>query len=179
MMTKKIDVKHVNEVSTDVSLTAVNLYNQEFVMGDEMTINYTYTEFGKQMMILDHGAPVSLAGITWIPQYLQEFGHTIEQLNSVKCCQPFVFYPSRRYLIESLVELPVLVKRLDEKEDVLIIQTYLVDAEVPFWRGKRTLESWDLNIDGREKVLEIASKIDSSRIKLKMIDTQGGHYNIV
>ena len=53
MMTKKIDVKHVNEVSTDVSLTAVNLYNQEFVMGDEMTINYTYTEFGKQIMILD------------------------------------------------------------------------------------------------------------------------------
>ena len=78
MMTKKIDVKHVNEVSTDVSLTAVNLYNQEFVMGDEMTINYTYTEFGKQIMILDIGAPVRLAGIPWMTLYLQEFGLTIE-----------------------------------------------------------------------------------------------------
>ena len=62
---------------------------------------------------------------------------------------------------------------------MLIIQTYLVDAEVPFWCGKRTLESWDFNIDGRGKVLEIGSKIDGLRIKLKMIDTQGGHYGIV
>ena len=71
MITKKIDVKHVNEVSTDVSLTVVNLYNQEVVMGDEMTINYPYTEFGKQMMILDIRATVSLAGIPGMTKYLQ------------------------------------------------------------------------------------------------------------
>ena len=57
-------------------------------MGEDMTINYTYTEFGKQMMILDIGAPVSLAGIPWMTQYLQEVGLTIKQLSSVKCCQP-------------------------------------------------------------------------------------------
>ena len=82
-------------------------------MGNEMTINYTYTEFGKQMMILDIGSPVSLAGIPWMTQYLQEFGLTIEQLNSIKCSQPFIFSLSRRYLSESLVKLPVLITRLD------------------------------------------------------------------
>ena len=36
---KKLDVKRVNEVSTEVSPTAVNLCNQEVVMGQDMTIN--------------------------------------------------------------------------------------------------------------------------------------------
>ena len=65
--------------------TAINLCNQEVVMGEDMQINYTYTDFGRKLMLLDIRAPVSLAGISWMSQYLQEFGLTIEQLNSVKC----------------------------------------------------------------------------------------------
>ena len=105
MIAKKLDVKQINEVTAEFSPTAINLCNQEIAMAEEMQINYTYTESGKQMMILYIGTPVSLAGISWMTQYLQEFGLTIEQLNSVKCSQPFVFGPSRRYLSESLVEL--------------------------------------------------------------------------
>ena len=91
MIAEKLNVKQVNEVSTEVSPTAINLCNQEIAMAEEMQINYTYTESGKQMMILDISAPVSLAGISWMTQYLQEFGLTIEQLNSVKYSQPFGF----------------------------------------------------------------------------------------
>ena len=69
--------------------------------------------------------------------------------------------------------------RLDGREDVLTIQTYLVDAEIPFLCGKRTLEDWSFQIDGREKILEITSKTDGSRIQVKMIDTKGGHYGII
>ena len=57
-------------------------------------------------------------------------------MKSVSCHQPFVFGPSKRYVSTSLVELPVLVTRLDGKEDVLVIETYLVDAYVPFLYGK-------------------------------------------
>ena len=92
------------------------------------------------MTILKIGAPVSLAGILWMSQYLQEFGLTIEQLNFVKCSQPFVFGPSRRYLSESLVKLSVLITRLDGRADVLTIQTYLVDADIPFLCSTQTLE---------------------------------------
>ena len=112
-------------------------------------------------------------------QYLQEFGLTIEQLNSVKCSQPFVFGPSRIYLSESLVELPILITRMNGREDVLIIQTYLVDAEIPFLCGKRTLKGWNFQIDGRDKVLEITSRTDGSRMKIRMIDTEEGHYSII
>ena len=96
-----------------------------------------------------------------------------------ECLQALVFGPSRRYMSKIMFELPVLVTQLDGREDVLIIQTYLVDAEIPFLCGKQTLENWNFKIDGRAKILEIQSKMDGSMMKLKMIDTSGGHYGIV
>lgn len=79
------------------------------------------------------------------------------------------------------MELPVLATRLEGREDVLIIQTYLVDAEVPFLCGKQTLESWKFKIDGVQKILEIKIKNDqeSSKKLLKMVDTAGDHYDII
>ena len=88
-------------------------------------INYTYIDMGRQMMILDIGAPVSIASVPWMEQYLEEFDLKVQDH------QPFVFRPIRRQLSESFVQLPVLVTRLDGKEDVLVIQTYLVDAVQP------------------------------------------------
>ena len=32
----------------------------------EMVINYTYRDMGHQMVILDIGAPVSIAGVSWM-----------------------------------------------------------------------------------------------------------------
>ena len=120
--------------------TAVNLC-EEVTVGEELTINYTYTDMGIQMIISDIGAPVSIAGVSWMEQYLEEFDFKIEDMKTVRCHQPFVFGPSRRYISTSLVELPVFVTRGDGREDVLIIQTYPVDAKVPFLFGKQTLES--------------------------------------
>ena len=136
------------------SATSVNLC-EEVEVGEEMMINYTYTDMGRQMMILDIGAPISIAGFPWMDQYLEEFDLKIKDLKAVKCHQSFMFGSSQRYVSESIEELPLLVTRLDGIEDVLIIQTYIVDAEVPFLCGKQTLESWKFKIDGVEKILEI------------------------
>ena len=82
---------------------------------------------------------------------------------------------------KDMVELPILVTRMDGREDVLRVQTYLVDAEVPFLCGKQTLESWSFKIDGPENILEIQMKTgqDNRKKLLKMEDTIGGHYGIV
>ena len=45
--------------------------------------------------------------------------------------------------------------------------------------GKKTLEDWNFQINGRDKTLEVSSLTDGTRIQLEMIDTQGGHYGIV
>ena len=65
--------------------------------------------------LADIGAPVSIAGITWMTQYLEEFDLTIDEMKPVWCQQPFVFGPSRRYISETLVELPVLITKLEER----------------------------------------------------------------
>ena len=82
---------------------------------------------------------------------------------------------------KSLIELSILVTRLDGNEDVLIVQTYLVDAEVLFLCGKQTLKSWNFKIDGGEKIMNIQLKSDQDCGKklIRMVDTTGGPYGII
>merc|ERR1712237_73908 len=63
------------------------------------------------------------------------------------------------------------------REDVLVVHTYLVDAEVPLLCGKRTLELWKFRLDGKRKVLEIEPH--GFHKEFRVIDTQGNHYGVV
>ena len=72
-MLEKLSTTKVHEVLTDTTLKAVNLCGQDLPEEMELSINYTYKDSGRQLMILDCGAPVSLAGVSWMEQYLQEF----------------------------------------------------------------------------------------------------------
>ena len=53
----------------------------------------------------------------------------------------FRFCLSKRYVSKTIIELTVLVIRLDGREDVLIVHTYLVDAKFPSLCGKQMLEN--------------------------------------
>merc|ERR1712240_546654 len=48
-------------------------------------VQVSFTEKSNQVMILDLGAPVSLAGHGWIKQYLAGHGLELKNLKSVKC----------------------------------------------------------------------------------------------
>ena len=85
---EKLDVKII-ETPTSTA-TAVNLCESL-----EIIINYTYKDIGCQLMILDIGALVSIAGVSWMTQYLKEFGLSTEETKSTKCNQPFIFGPSK------------------------------------------------------------------------------------
>ena len=107
-------------------------------LDEEILVNYT--EKGKQVMILDLGAPVSLAGEEWMDQYLKDHELEVGDMKTLECYQIFRFGPSMQYMSKKMVELPVIVRRMDGKEDVLKVFTYLVDADVPFLCGKRIME---------------------------------------
>ena len=51
----------------------------------------------------------------------------------------FRFGPSKQYVSKRMVELSVIMRRMDGKEDVLRVFTYSVDADVPFFVGR---EQW-------------------------------------
>ena len=63
LILEKLDVKMVErKAKASDPPAAVNLC-KEVSVAEEMVINYTYTDLGRQMMILDIGAPVSIAGV--------------------------------------------------------------------------------------------------------------------
>ena len=86
-------------------------------MNEEILVNYTGK--GKQVMILDIGAPVSLAGREWMTQYLNEHGLEIKYMKRQECKQIFRFGPSKQYISTVMVELPSIVRRMDGKDDVI------------------------------------------------------------
>ena len=73
------------DTPTKVPDPAVVNLCKEVSVGGEMTINYTYTVMGWQLMILDIRAPVSIAGVSWMRQYLEEFDLKIGDMQNVSC----------------------------------------------------------------------------------------------
>ena len=90
LLLKKLDVKLVGQNSPPA---CVNLC-EATTIPEEMVINYTSPDQGRQMMRLDLGAPISVAGIPWMKEYLAGFDLEIDNLKGVACNQPFVFGPS-------------------------------------------------------------------------------------
>ena len=90
--------------------------------------------------------------------------------------QIFRFGPSKTYVSKATVELPIIVKRMDGKEDVFRIFTYLVDADVPYLCGMKTIENWNSRIDTKNKVLE--TEIEGEKKNFRIIETGGNHVAI-
>ena len=59
----------------------VNLYT----MNEEFLVHYA--EGKERIMILDLGAPLSLAGHEWIQRYLREYGMYVVDFKAVECYQ--------------------------------------------------------------------------------------------
>ena len=87
---------------------SVNLC-EEYTMNEEFLVNYA--EKGKQIMILDIGAQVSLVRIEWMTQYLKEYDLELGDLKTSDCHQVFRFGPSRQYVSTKMVKLPIMVQR--------------------------------------------------------------------
>ena len=86
---------------------------QNISVNEEIIVNFT--ENRKQVMILDLGAPVSVAGIEWMNKYLKDHNLELENLEVYKCHQIFKFGPSRQYISKEMVNLPIILKTLDGK----------------------------------------------------------------
>ena len=71
LLLEKLSSAKVHEVKTEAAVKSVNLCGQDLLEALELSIDYAYKDSGRQLMILNCGAPVSLAGVSWMEQYLQ------------------------------------------------------------------------------------------------------------
>ena len=98
-------------------------------------------------------------------------------MDSSPCHQIFIFGPSKKYLSKTIVENPVIVQRNNGRDNVLKVQAYLVDADIPFLCGKRMVKFWQSGIDIKKKILE--TEFDERQRDFKMVVTTGKHYGII
>ena len=85
LILKKLDMKIVDTITKVPETPAVVNLCEEVSIGEDLMINYMYKDVGRQMMILDIRAPVSITGVPWMEQYLEEFGLRINNMKSVEC----------------------------------------------------------------------------------------------
>merc|ERR1712115_121174 len=149
---------------------------QNITLNENIVENFT--ENRKHVMILDLGAPVSVAGTEWMHKYLKDHNLKLEKLEVHKCYQIFTFGPSKQYISKEMIKLPIILKTLDGREEVLQVFTYLIETDILFLCGASELKSrWKSKIDNENNVLEI--KLEDGRTKcFKIIETSGNHVGI-
>ena len=97
-----------------------------------------------------------------------------EDMNSRKCEQVFRFGPSRKYVSKEMVRLPVMMRTVDKRILRVWIMAYVVDADVPFLIGKKTLEEWKSRLDTTER--ELVVEMEGKQSKVKMEVTGSHHF---
>ena len=65
---------------------------------------------------------------------------------------------------------------MDGREEVFRLHAYIVDAEIPFLCGKRTLECWNAKFDTQSKILE--TELEGKKRNFKMMTTESNHYGM-
>ena len=85
-----------------------------FQLDKEIQVNYT--EKGKQVMILDLGAPVGLAGKSWLTNYCKYMKIQLNDLDSAACFKQFKF-GDQITTSRSLVKIPVVAEDLEGNEN--------------------------------------------------------------
>ena len=137
-------------------------------------VNYAVGD--NQVLVIDIGAPVSLVGKKWVKRYMEENGLDKECMESQECEQLFKFGPSRKYVSKEMVRLPVMMRAIDRKVLKVWIMAYVVDADVPFLIGKKTLEEWKSRLDTQER--ELVVEMEGKKSKVKMEVTGSHHFGV-
>ena len=89
----------------------VNLVHKEMVVNMCDTYAVENTQRGEKVMILDPGAPMSLAGRPRLEKYWDDFDYNIEDMISSECYQVFRFgWINKRHVNMLLIEPSLLIK---------------------------------------------------------------------
>ena len=106
-MKDKID-RNVNNVRFVVDDTEEE--GEGLVDGCTVNVNYNRKASDTEEMVIDTACPKSMVPKDWLMKYLEENGLEMNDLTRRKCKQEFRFGPSRTYISEEIVTLPITLK---------------------------------------------------------------------
>ena len=135
-----------------------------------MNIYFTKDITEANEMVADCGAPKTLIGHNYLQEYLKFLNISVEELEIFPCKQKFRFGPSQVYISTEKIKIPIFVQSHDEISEKFI-ETYVIQADVPFLLGLDTMREWRALIDMETEQM-IFRSFDLS---IKMLRNNGGH----
>ena len=97
-----------------------------------------------------------------------EFEYKIEDIVSSECYQVFRFRGiDKKHESKLMIELPLVVISTNRKDALFKVYVYVIDADVTFLVGKKTLKNWGSILNTRRNVLE--TEIDGVQKNYRMV----------
>ena len=145
--------------------------NVAYVEEEEVTLHEVF--FSQRlkedaMVLMDLGAPSSLAGQEAIERYVTSIGQKMEDIEVVKCQRRYRFGPGRVYDSIKLYNMPVVVETEEGRTLFLAMKVTEVEAPIPILCGKDTMKTWDMVIRVKEEILRsqiFIMRLTRSRLK--------------
>ena len=83
---------------------------------------------------------------------------------------------NKKHVSTMMIYLPLVMRSMTGKEEIYKAQVYVIDADVAFLFGKKTIEQWGSKLDTVNRVLD--TKINRDPKNFKMVTTSMGHYGV-
>ena len=164
-MSKILEEKVVN------NYVEMELVEEDWSQG--MNIYFTKNIKGASEMVVDCGAPKSLIGENYLNEYLNVHNIKREALEKVPCKQKFKFGPSQAYMSTEKLKIPIVLK-CDDRVEQQLVESYVIEADVPLLLGLNTMKSWRalMDIESEEMIFR------SFEMSVKMKRNEGGHLTV-
>ena len=132
-----------------------------------------WTKNEKKSILLDSGAPKSVAGVEWYSEYVEENNIKESEVKQRKVKETFKFGAGGLFESKIQVEVPFKVKDKEGTISEVKMKICLVDHDIPFLCGRDNIEKLGVIIDFSQKTV-IFKNIDAKVYKVR--NSQAGHY---
>ena len=166
----KKDMKEMKKMMDELKQSKANCVNH--FVAEEFEINVRYVDEAKGMnMIVDSGAPVSIATSKWMEKYLKTMGVKKEETTENECKRKFRM-GENVYLSNREITLPVRMKTENDDYIRRIITVSIVDREDElFLCGLKTLIEWKAAVFYERSEM----MFDETKKRVYMSISGGGH----
>ena len=132
-----------------------------------------WTKNEKKSILLDSGAPKSVAGMEWYSEYIKENNIKESEVKQRQAKETFKFGAGGLFESKIQVEVPFKVKDKEGTISEVKMKICLVDHDIPFLCGRDSIEKLGVIIDFSQKTV-IFKNIDTKVYKVR--NSQAGHY---
>ena len=170
--------KQMENLCSNNTLNTTNFisnFGEEIEAGEHHVQELFWTKNEKKSILLDSGAPKSVAGREWFNEYIRENDIKESEVKQQNVRESFKFGAGGLFESKTQVEIPFNVKDKKGNKSVVKMKLCLVDHDIPFLCGRDNIENLGVVIDFSQKTV-MFKNINGKVYRVR--NSQAGHYVI-